>query len=106
MNIQEFIRPELLVLIPVLYLIGAGIKKSEIKDNYIPLILGACGVVLALIYIIATEPFLTATDTFSGIFAAITQGILCAGASVYINQIYKQAIKNDVETDFTDNKGE
>nr|WP_276329550.1 phage holin family protein [Pseudoruminococcus massiliensis] len=28
-------------------------------------------------------------------FAAITQGILCAGASVYANQIYKQIKKGD-----------
>lgn len=94
MNFQDFIRPELLVLIPVLYLIGAGIKKSNIKDNYIPLILGACGVVLALIYIIAVEPFETSTAAFSGVFAGITQGILCAGASVYVNQIYKQSTKD------------
>ena len=29
-------------------------------------------------------------DVWNAIFAAITQGILCAGASVYANQIYKQ----------------
>lgn len=97
MDIQEFIRPELLVLIPVLYLIGMGIKQSKIKDNYIPVILGACGVILAILYIIGTEPLLTVQSTITAIFTAITQGILCAGASVYINQIYKQAIKNEYD---------
>ena len=37
---KEFIKPELLILIPVLYLIGIGMKKSEIKDKFIPLLLG------------------------------------------------------------------
>lgn len=95
MNIQEFIRPELLVLIPVLYLIGMGIKKSMIKDNYIPIILGTCGVLLATIYVIAAEPVFTIQALPTAIFTGITQGILCAGASVYINQIYKQATKDD-----------
>ncbi|MBS5583227.1 phage holin family protein [Pseudoruminococcus massiliensis] len=34
-------------------------------------------------------------DVWTAIFAAITQGILCAGASVYANQIYKQIKKGD-----------
>ena len=34
---KEFIKPELLILIPVLYLIGMAIKKSEVKDKSIPL---------------------------------------------------------------------
>ena len=36
---KEFIKPELLILIPVLYLIGVGIKKSEVirksVDHYL-----------------------------------------------------------------------
>lgn len=29
MNFQEFIKPELLVLVPVLYLVGVAVKKSK-----------------------------------------------------------------------------
>ena len=32
MDFQEYIKPELLVLIPVPYLIGMGLKKSTIAD--------------------------------------------------------------------------
>ena len=95
MEWQEFIKPELLILIPVLYLIGIAIKKSKIRDNLIPLLLGACGVVLATIYVFATEPVLSTQSLLASIFTAITQGILCAGASVYINQIIKQAQKGE-----------
>ena len=31
--LKEFVKPELLILIPVLYLIGAGLKNSIFKDN-------------------------------------------------------------------------
>lgn len=93
--LKEFVKPELLVLVPVLYLVGAGLKKSELKDKLIPAVLGLAGVLLAAMYIAATGVFAGAQDVIAGAFAALTQGILCAGASVYVNQIVKQAGKNE-----------
>ena len=52
--LTDYIKPELLILIPVLYLIGMGLKKSQsVADRKIPLILGACGVLLAAVYVLA-----------------------------------------------------
>lgn len=98
MNYQEFIKPELLILIPVLYFIGMAIKKSPLKDEIIPLILGAVGIVLSAIYLFAVEPIIGTQAVFTAIFTAITQGVLCAAAAVYSNQILKQATK-DKETE-------
>lgn len=96
MDYQEFIKPELLILIPVLYLVGIGIKKSAIRDKFIPLILGGVGIVLSLIYVFAfSMETITAQTLLQCLFIAITQGILCAGASVYINQIIKQSQKEE-----------
>lgn len=96
-NIQELIRPELLILIPVLYFIGMGIKKSEkIADKSIPILLGVCGIVLATIYVFASTPLTTVTEGLQIAFAGITQGILCAGCSVYVNQLVKQNGKDDI----------
>jgi FtsH-binding integral membrane protein len=92
-NYQDFIKPELLILIPTLLFVGAGIKRSNIKDNYIPLILGAVGVVFAGVYVFASEPVNGTQGIATAIFTAFTQGVLCAGAAVYANQIYKQAEK-------------
>ena len=93
--IKEFVKPELLVLVPVLYLVGAGLKRSEMKDKWIPAMLGVTGVVLAAMYTAASGTFDGAQDVLAGAFAALTQGVLCAGASVYVNQIVKQANKNE-----------
>ncbi len=93
MNYQDFIKPELLILIPVLYFIGAAIKKSSLKDALIPFILGAVGVVFSGVYVIASEPLNGAQAIATAIFTAFTQGVLVAGASVYANQILKQAEK-------------
>lgn len=95
MDFQEFIKPELLILIPVLYLIGIALKKSPLADKHIPLILGICGVFLSAVYLIASEPISGLQAFATMLFTAITQGILVAGASVYANQIIKQIKKED-----------
>ena len=95
MNWQEFIKPELLVLIPVLYFIGKGIKKSPIKDNFIPILLGGTGILLSAIYLFAAEAVIGSQAVFTAIFTSVTQGILCAAAAVYTDQIIKQAGKTE-----------
>lgn len=83
---ENYIAPELLILVPVLYIIGVAFKKTEkIKDKFIPLILGGVGIVLSCLWVIGTNGF-----TVEALFTAITQGVLVAGASVYGNQIIKQ----------------
>ena len=92
--LKEFIRPELLVLIPVLYFIGMGLKSAEaFADKHIPLALGAVGVALAALWVVATSTIASPQDGALAIFTAIVQGVLVAGASVYIDQLIKQAKK-------------
>ena len=44
MDMMELIQPEMLTLIPVLYLIGVALKRAEVFENkYIPLGLGLLG---------------------------------------------------------------
>ena len=89
--IKEFIEPELLILIPVLYALGAGLKKpKKIKDNFIPTILGVAGVILAGIWCFANAELSTYQQVATCLFVAITQGVLSAAGSVYVNQIVKQ----------------
>lgn len=95
-NILNYIRPELLILIPVLYFVGMGLKKSErVSDKYIPALLGVCGVVLSIIYVLASSDVSTWQNSLLALFVSITQGILCAGCSVYVNQIKKQSGKEE-----------
>lgn len=95
MELMEYIKPELLVLIPVLYLIGTAVKNSKIADKYIPFILGGVSIVLCALWIFATSAMGGTSDIVMAIFTAITQGVLIAGASVYVNQIVKQAGKDE-----------
>ena len=89
--VKEFIKPELLVLIPVLYIIGLGFKKTTLlKDKFIPVALGLISIFLTGLYIFATSNITGAKEITMALFTALTQGVLIAGASVYANQIYKQ----------------
>lgn len=94
MNFEEYVKPELLILIPVLYLVGLAIKKSNVADKFIPLLLGVVGVLLSGLYLFATEDINGSQAVATAIFTAITQGILVAGASVYANELIKQAGKD------------
>ena len=93
-QIMNYVKPELIVVAVVLYFIGMGLKQAQaVKDKYIPLILGAVGVVLCAIWVLATSPLGTGQDIAMAVFTAIVQGILVAGLSTYINQIVKQSWK-------------
>ena len=95
MNFEKFIKPELLILIPVLYVIGIGLKKSKLSDTLIPLVLGGIAIVLSAAWVIATSDISTLKDVAYALFISVTQGILSAGASVYVNQLYVQSKKKD-----------
>lgn len=85
---DEYIKPELLILIPVLNIVGKIIKQSKINNKYIPLILGIIGIILSSTIIISESEF-----TVQNLVAGIIQGILIAGTSVYADQIVKQVKK-------------
>ena len=92
MEFTNFIDPALLVLIPVLLVLGKIIKDylGGVDSRYIPLILGVLGVLLAILWVLPTSLVSTWQDVMLAAFTAFVQGILCAGAAVYGNQIYKQ----------------
>lgn len=93
-QLMQYVDPALTILIPVLFLAGMGIKKANIiAPKWIPLILGIAGIALCLMHVLATGTFAGPRDVLTAVFAAICQGVLCAGASVYCHQMGKQMQK-------------
>ena len=88
----DFIKPELLILIPILYALGLWLKASSFPDKFIPLLLAGVGMLLATLHVFATVSA-GAAGVAAQLFTGITQGLLCAAASVFANQIYKQSKK-------------
>ena len=76
MDFTEYIKPELLILIPVLYVIGMAVKKTAlIADKLIPLVVGAIGILLSVIYVLATTALGSPQAIAMAIFTALTQGV-------------------------------
>ena len=95
-QITNYVKPELIVVAIALYFVGMALKQAQaVKDKYIPLILGGISIVICAIYVFATCTSGTGQDIAMAIFTAITQGILIAGLSTYVNQIVKQANKDE-----------
>lgn len=95
-QVMNYVKPELIVVAVVLYFIGMGLKQAQtVKDKYIPLILGMLGIAICAIYVFAVCSCGSAQDIAMAVFTAITQGILVAGLSTYVNQLIKQKNKNE-----------
>lgn len=95
-QIMNYVKPELLVVAVVLYFLGMALKQAQtIKDKYIPLIIGGVSIVLCAIWVLATSTMGSGQDISMAVFTAVTQGILVAGLSNYVNQIIKQAEKEE-----------
>ena len=44
---MDYVKPELLIVTAVLYFFGIALKQAEfIKDKYIPITLGATGIII------------------------------------------------------------
>lgn len=94
--LKQFIRPELFVLIPVLYITGKILKDTTVlKDKFIPVILGALAVLLSIVYVAANTNLASYQDALMAVFVAFTQGVLCAGCAVYVNQLFAQLKKGE-----------
>lgn len=77
-------------IVVITYLIGLAVKAiPQIKDNYIPIIVGITGGILGVIgmYVIPDFP---ANDILNAIAVGIVSGLSSTG----VNQIYKQVKKD------------
>lgn len=97
--IQHDIHAELLVLVPVLYLLGVFLKKASfLADRWIPLTLAGVGIGLCVLYGLAASPVGSLQDVLLLLFTGFTQGILVSSTSVFCNQVYKQMKKEDASS--------
>lgn len=79
-----------IAIVVICYLVGLGAKiVPQVKDNYIPVIVGAVGGMLGVagMYVISDFP---AHD----VMTAVAVGIMSGLASTGVNQIYKQVKKD------------
>ncbi len=75
-NIISYVKPELFVVIFVLWGLGLMFKASKIENKYIPIWLCVFALVIALIWVYATTEITTSQMLAMAIFTAIVQGVI------------------------------
>ena len=87
--IIEYVRPELLILIPFIWILGLFLKKTPQwrMDWLIPFILLVISIVFAVLWIAV---YLGEGFVGPVILYGIVQGVIIAGLAVFGNEIIKQ----------------
>lgn len=85
----QFVRPELLILAVMLYVLGKFLKLNPRfkKEWTIPYILLGIAIILTPLYVIIV---VGEGATASIILSGVIQGILIAGLTVFANELIKQ----------------
>ena len=80
-----------LAIVVITYLIGIAVKAiNGISDEWIPVIVGACGGILGVVGMYVMPEF-PAQDILNAIAIGIVSGL----ASTGVNQVYKQLLEKD-----------
>ena len=84
----------------IIVMLFYGIRFLERKDFKNACLLGICAgfcgnLKISGIYVFATCYYNTAQDIAMAVFTSMTQGVLVAGLSTYVNQLIKQLEKDE-----------
>lgn len=80
-DLQQYIKPEAGIIVPILILLGYAIKKTpKVPDWLIPYALIVIGAVLSM-------------AVLGWNIGSAIQGILCAGSAITIHQLFKQGVE-------------
>ena len=92
LSFKEYLSPELVFMIPILVVIGKGLKKStRISDSLIPTILSIIGIPIALITSLASriDP-MNRIQIIVLILMSTGQKIFLGATAVGVHQFFKQ----------------
>lgn len=92
LSFKEYLSPELVFMIPILVVIGKGLKKStRISDSLIPTILSIIGIPIALITSLASriDP-MSRIQIIVWILMSVGQGVFLGATAVGVHQFFKQ----------------
>lgn len=97
MALTDFLQAELLVLVPVLYFIGKTLRFSGVSEKKIPLLLCLVGTLLSSLDIFSICASKNVEIILMALYATLTQGILVAGISVYMDLIPFKIFKDQIQ---------
>lgn len=82
-EVMTYIKPELLAVSVVLYLLGTALEKTGwISDRYISIVLCVVGIVICGIWVLSTSQLAGIQSVLLAVFTSVVQGILVTGLTV------------------------
>ena len=92
-ELTQYIKADFAVLVAVLYCIGRGLKAIQrFPNQFIPLALTFCGIGLACLS--GVSRYASYGNWAAALFEGVVQGVLCAGMSVYLNEVIAHCSSN------------
>lgn len=92
-EMTQYIKADFAVLVAVLYCIGRGLKAIQrFPNQFIPLALTFCGIGLACLSVVSR--YASYGNWAAALFEGVVQGVLCAGMSVYLNEVIAHCSSN------------
>ena len=92
-ELTQYIKADFAVLVAVLYCIGRGLKAIQrFPNQFIPLALTFCGIGLACLSVVSR--YASYGNWAAALFEGVVQGVLCAGMSVYLNEVIAHCSSN------------
>lgn len=86
---MEFGIANVIVITVLVYLVGLGVKATNINNKWIPVICGGVGVALGIIALAIGMPDFPATDYLTAAAVGAASGLAATGA----DQVFKQLKK-------------
>lgn len=80
---QEYVKPELLVVTPALYILAKMMDNSHLDNRKIPWYLLLVSILLSCLYIFSTSDISSPPKVMNAIFTTVIQGVLLSGATIY-----------------------
>lgn len=94
--ILEYIDPQLVIIVPMLWGIGMAVKKSSIENRFIPVLLLVCAWAVVMMHLMSTKMIVDRRSVSAMLFAVITQGSVIWLASW---MGYEKVLKGREETE-------
>ena len=95
-QITQYVSAEYAILAAVLYCLGLALKSiRKFPNQFIPLALTGCGIVLACLSVVSR--YGEYANWAAALFEGVVQGILCTGLAVYLNEVISHSARNNCE---------
>ncbi|WP_195542932.1 phage holin family protein [Massiliimalia timonensis] len=97
--LNEYIRSELIVVIPVLYFLGRILRRSKVLCKRIPGILLVVSLAVTALYTFSVCDVSSLKNFYACLFSIVTQGVLLTGGSMFIHEMVKGRTQNKTDSD-------